>query len=61
MGARPGGGPNLMWCHERWIHRTDIALAVAGIVMYWAMAVLERRMTGSAQSSGFARIYWGRS
>jgi NitT/TauT family transport system permease protein len=32
-----------------------IALAVEGIVMYWAMAVLERRMTGWAQRSGFAQ------
>ncbi len=32
-----------------------VALAVEGIVMYWLMAVLERRMTGWAQRSGFAR------
>jgi NitT/TauT family transport system permease protein len=32
-----------------------IALAVEGIVMYWAMALLERRMTGWAQRSGFAQ------
>ena len=32
-----------------------IALAVEGIVMYAAMAVLERRMTGWAQRSGFAQ------
>jgi NitT/TauT family transport system permease protein len=32
-----------------------VALAVEGIVMYWAMAVLERRMTGWAQRSGFAQ------
>jgi NitT/TauT family transport system permease protein len=32
-----------------------MALAVEGIVMYWAMAVLERRMTGWAQRSGFAQ------
>lgn len=31
-----------------------IALAVEGIAMYWAMALLERRMTGWAQRSGFA-------
>jgi hypothetical protein len=46
-----------MWCHERWIHRTVIALAVAGNVMYWARAVLERRMTGWAHRSGFAQTY----
>ncbi len=32
-----------------------IALAVEGIVMYWLMAILERRMTGWAQRSGFAQ------
>jgi NitT/TauT family transport system permease protein len=32
-----------------------IALAVLGIVMYWAMAVLETRMTGWAHRSGFAQ------
>jgi NitT/TauT family transport system permease protein len=32
-----------------------IALAVLGIVMYWLMALLERRMTGWAQRSGFAQ------
>jgi NitT/TauT family transport system permease protein len=32
-----------------------IALAVEGIVMYWLMALLERRMTGWAQRSGFAQ------
>ena len=32
-----------------------VALAVEGIVMYWAMAVLERRMTGWAHRSGFAQ------
>ncbi|MGE3146226.1 MAG: ABC transporter permease [Pseudorhodoplanes sp.] len=32
-----------------------LALAVLGIVMYWVMAVLERRMTGWAQRSGFAQ------
>ena len=32
-----------------------MALAVEGIVMYWAMALLERRMTGWAQRSGFAQ------
>jgi NitT/TauT family transport system permease protein len=32
-----------------------VALAVEGIVMYWLMAVLERRMTGWAQRSGFAQ------
>lgn len=32
-----------------------VALAVEGIVMYWAMAVLENRMTGWAQRSGFAQ------
>jgi NitT/TauT family transport system permease protein len=32
-----------------------IALAVEGIVMYWAMAALENRMTGWAQRSGFAQ------
>ncbi len=32
-----------------------IALAVLGIVMYWVMAVLEQRMTGWAQRSGFAQ------
>jgi NitT/TauT family transport system permease protein len=31
------------------------ALAVEGIVMYWLMAVLETRMTGWAQRSGFAQ------
>jgi NitT/TauT family transport system permease protein len=32
-----------------------VALAVLGIVMYWLMAVLERRMTGWAHRSGFAQ------
>ena len=32
-----------------------LALAVLGIVMYWVMAVLELRMTGWAQRSGFAQ------
>jgi NitT/TauT family transport system permease protein len=32
-----------------------IALAVEGIGMYWLMALLERRMTGWAQRSGFAQ------
>jgi NitT/TauT family transport system permease protein len=32
-----------------------VALAVEGIVMYWAMAVLERRMTSWAHRSGFAQ------
>ncbi|MCC6949601.1 MAG: ABC transporter permease [Bradyrhizobiaceae bacterium] len=32
-----------------------VALAVEGIVMYWLMAVLERRMTGWAHRSGFAQ------
>jgi NitT/TauT family transport system permease protein len=32
-----------------------VALAVEGIVMYWAMALLERRMTRWAQRSGFAQ------
>jgi NitT/TauT family transport system permease protein len=32
-----------------------VALAVEGIVMYWAMAVLEGRMTKWAQRSGFAQ------
>jgi NitT/TauT family transport system permease protein len=32
-----------------------VALAVEGIVMYWLMAVLENRMTGWAQRSGFAQ------
>jgi NitT/TauT family transport system permease protein len=32
-----------------------IALAVEGIVMYWLMAILEMRMTGWAQRSGFAQ------
>lgn len=32
-----------------------IALAVEGIVMYWVMALLEQRMTGWAQRSGFAQ------
>jgi len=32
-----------------------MALAVEGIAMYWAMALLERRMTGWAQRSGFAQ------
>jgi NitT/TauT family transport system permease protein len=32
-----------------------VALAVLGIVMYWAMAVLERRMTAWAHRSGFAQ------
>ncbi len=32
-----------------------LALAVEGILMYWAMAALERRMTGWAQRSGFAQ------
>ncbi len=32
-----------------------IALAVEGIVMYWLMAILEARMTGWAQRSGFAQ------
>ena len=32
-----------------------LALAVLGIVMYWVMALLEQRMTGWAQRSGFAQ------
>jgi NitT/TauT family transport system permease protein len=32
-----------------------VALAIEGIVMYWLMAVLETRMTGWAQRSGFAQ------
>ena len=32
-----------------------VALAVEGIVMYWLMAMLETRMTGWAQRSGFAQ------
>ncbi len=32
-----------------------VALAIEGIVMYWAMALLEARMTGWAQRSGFAQ------
>jgi NitT/TauT family transport system permease protein len=32
-----------------------VALAVEGIVMYWLMALLESRMTGWAQRSGFAQ------
>ena len=32
-----------------------VALALLGIVMYWLMAVLERRMTGWAHRSGFAQ------
>jgi NitT/TauT family transport system permease protein len=32
-----------------------VALAIEGIVMYWAMAYLESRMTGWAQRSGFAQ------
>src|SRR5215813_4816478 len=32
-----------------------VALAVEGIVMYWAMAMLEARMTRWAQRSGFAQ------
>jgi NitT/TauT family transport system permease protein len=32
-----------------------VALAVLGILMYWLMAVLERRMTGWAHRSGFAQ------
>lgn len=32
-----------------------VALAIEGIVMYWLMAVLEARMTGWAQRSGFAQ------
>ncbi|MBV9955991.1 MAG: ABC transporter permease [Pseudolabrys sp.] len=32
-----------------------VALAIEGILMYWAMAALERRMTGWAQRSGFAQ------
>ncbi len=32
-----------------------VALAVLGIVMYWLMALLERRMTGWAHRSGFAQ------
>jgi len=32
-----------------------VALAVEGIVMYWLMAILESRMTGWAQRSGFAQ------
>ena len=32
-----------------------VALAVEGIVMYWLMAILEMRMTGWAQRSGFAQ------
>jgi NitT/TauT family transport system permease protein len=32
-----------------------VVLAIEGIVMYWVMALLETRMTGWAQRSGFAR------
>lgn len=32
-----------------------VALAIEGIVMYWLMAILEARMTGWAQRSGFAQ------
>jgi NitT/TauT family transport system permease protein len=32
-----------------------VVLAIEGIVMYWAMALLETRMTGWAQRSGFAQ------
>jgi NitT/TauT family transport system permease protein len=32
-----------------------VALAIEGIVMYWLMAMLETRMTGWAQRSGFAQ------
>ena len=32
-----------------------VALAIEGIVMYWFMAILEARMTGWAQRSGFAQ------
>jgi NitT/TauT family transport system permease protein len=32
-----------------------VALAVEGIAMYWLMALLESRMTGWAQRSGFAQ------
>lgn len=32
-----------------------VALAIEGIVMYWLMALLETRMTGWAQRSGFAQ------
>ena len=32
-----------------------VALAIEGIVMYWLMAILEKRMTGWAQRSGFAQ------
>jgi NitT/TauT family transport system permease protein len=32
-----------------------VALAIEGIVMYWLMAILETRMTGWAQRSGFAQ------
>lgn len=32
-----------------------LALAVLGIIMYWVMAMLEARMTGWAQRSGFAQ------
>ena len=32
-----------------------LALAIEGIVMYWLMAILETRMTGWAQRSGFAQ------
>jgi len=32
-----------------------VALAIEGIAMYWLMAVLEQRMTGWAQRSGFAQ------
>ncbi len=32
-----------------------VALAIEGIVMYWVMAILENRMTGWAQRSGFAQ------
>jgi NitT/TauT family transport system permease protein len=32
-----------------------VALAIEGIVMYWLMALLEVRMTGWAQRSGFAQ------
>ena len=32
-----------------------VALAIEGIVMYWLMAILEKRMTGWAQRSGFSQ------
>ena len=35
--------------------KRTVLLAVLGIVMYWVMAVLEQRMTGWAQRSGFAQ------